>query len=208
MIPLGHLELVREILAHRDVERFATTADSSRLTSLRPLRSWFDDDGEVPSSRSGTRRRRIPRPQAGCGDAEVKRARIPQRTDDRVAVGGRGRSRGRGDRLGDRVVARPARSGTWRKPRRRYAMTIPARRWSGWPCPGAPATRERAPLLRARIAVERGDLAAAVRRLDRGNPDGALRGRPRLLEGADPLRRPAAPAGDDLVHRGLEAASR
>ena len=48
VIPLGHLELVREILAHRDVERFATTADSSRLTSLRPLRSWFDDDGDSP----------------------------------------------------------------------------------------------------------------------------------------------------------------
>jgi tetratricopeptide (TPR) repeat protein len=37
---------------------------------------------------------------------------------------------------------------------------------------GAPATRERAHLLRARIAVERGNLAEAVRALDQVNADG------------------------------------
>ena len=52
-------------------------------------------------------------------------------------------------------------------------MTIPARRWSGWPCPRGAGHARAALLLRARIAVERGDLAAAVRALDRGNPDGA-----------------------------------
>jgi hypothetical protein len=49
VIPLEHLELVREILARQEVERSAEQIDWSRArTTLRPPQSWFDDEGDNP----------------------------------------------------------------------------------------------------------------------------------------------------------------
>ena len=49
VIPLEHLELVREILAHQEVERSAAEIDWSRTQkTLRPPQSWFDDEDDNP----------------------------------------------------------------------------------------------------------------------------------------------------------------
>ena len=49
VIPLEHLELVREILARQEVERSAAEIDwSLAQTTLRPPQSWFDDEGDNP----------------------------------------------------------------------------------------------------------------------------------------------------------------
>lgn len=48
VIPLEHLERVREILAHQDVERLAAEVDWTRSKPLRPPQSWFDDEGDNP----------------------------------------------------------------------------------------------------------------------------------------------------------------
>ncbi len=44
VIPLEHLELVREILARREVETLAAQIDWERAPeTLRPPQAWFDD---------------------------------------------------------------------------------------------------------------------------------------------------------------------
>ena len=49
IIPLAHLERVREILAQQDVERLAAQIDWGRARqTLRPPQSWFDDDEDNP----------------------------------------------------------------------------------------------------------------------------------------------------------------
>src|SRR5713101_5250581 len=49
IIPLEHLELVREILAQQEVERLAAQIDWERAPqTLRPPQSWFDDDEDNP----------------------------------------------------------------------------------------------------------------------------------------------------------------
>src|SRR5208282_2918205 len=49
VIPLEHLELVREILARREVESSAAQIDWSRSrNALRPPQSWFDDEDDNP----------------------------------------------------------------------------------------------------------------------------------------------------------------
>ncbi len=45
VIPLEHLELVREILARQEVETSAAQIDWTQAPkTLRPPQSWFDDD--------------------------------------------------------------------------------------------------------------------------------------------------------------------
>lgn len=45
VVPLEHLELVREILAHQEVERRAAQIDWTRAPkTLQPPQSWFNDD--------------------------------------------------------------------------------------------------------------------------------------------------------------------
>jgi prevent-host-death family protein len=45
VIPLEHLELLREILAHQEVERLAAQIDWAQVSTMhRPPQSWFDDD--------------------------------------------------------------------------------------------------------------------------------------------------------------------
>jgi hypothetical protein len=49
VIPLEHLELVREILARQEVERAAAEIDWSwARNTLRPPQSWFDDEDDNP----------------------------------------------------------------------------------------------------------------------------------------------------------------
>jgi hypothetical protein len=49
VIPLEHLELVREILAQQDVERLAAQIDGiGPRQPLRPPQSWFDDAQDNP----------------------------------------------------------------------------------------------------------------------------------------------------------------
>ena len=49
IVPLEHLELVREILAHQEVERSAAKIDWTRARETpRPLQSWFDDKDDNP----------------------------------------------------------------------------------------------------------------------------------------------------------------
>src|SRR5437868_14563234 len=49
VIPLEHLELVREILAQQDVERLAARTDwVGPRQALRPPQSWFDDEEDNP----------------------------------------------------------------------------------------------------------------------------------------------------------------
>jgi len=49
VIPVEHLELVREVLAHQEVERLAARIDWARTQkNLRPPQSWFDDQGDNP----------------------------------------------------------------------------------------------------------------------------------------------------------------
>jgi PHD/YefM family antitoxin component YafN of YafNO toxin-antitoxin module len=49
VVPLEHLELVREILAHQQVERAAAEIEWSRAREVpRPPQSWFDDEQDNP----------------------------------------------------------------------------------------------------------------------------------------------------------------
>jgi PHD/YefM family antitoxin component YafN of YafNO toxin-antitoxin module len=48
VIPLEHLALVREILAHEEAERLAASIDWSGSKVLRPPQSWFDDADDNP----------------------------------------------------------------------------------------------------------------------------------------------------------------
>jgi PHD/YefM family antitoxin component YafN of YafNO toxin-antitoxin module len=49
VIPLEHLELVREILARHEVETAAAEIDWSRArNTLRPPQSWFEDEDDNP----------------------------------------------------------------------------------------------------------------------------------------------------------------
>jgi hypothetical protein len=48
VVPLEHLELVREILARQEVERLAAEIDRTRAPALRPPQSWLDDEGDNP----------------------------------------------------------------------------------------------------------------------------------------------------------------
>jgi hypothetical protein len=49
VVSLEHLELVREILAHQEVERSAAEIDWSRAREIhRPPQSWFDDERDNP----------------------------------------------------------------------------------------------------------------------------------------------------------------
>jgi PHD/YefM family antitoxin component YafN of YafNO toxin-antitoxin module len=48
VIPLSHLALVREILAHQEVERLAEQIDWASTKTQRPPQSWFDDDEDNP----------------------------------------------------------------------------------------------------------------------------------------------------------------
>jgi hypothetical protein len=48
VIPLEHLEFVREILARQEAERSAAAIDRSRSKALRPPQSWFHDDADNP----------------------------------------------------------------------------------------------------------------------------------------------------------------
>jgi PHD/YefM family antitoxin component YafN of YafNO toxin-antitoxin module len=49
VIPLEYLELVREVLARREVERLAAQLDWGQAReALRPPQAWFDDDTDNP----------------------------------------------------------------------------------------------------------------------------------------------------------------
>ena len=49
VIPLEHLEMVREILARQEVETSAAQIDWSRAQNTRrPPQSWFDDEDDNP----------------------------------------------------------------------------------------------------------------------------------------------------------------
>jgi hypothetical protein len=49
VVPLEHLELVREILAHQEAERSAAEIDWTRAREIpRPPQSWFDDQEDNP----------------------------------------------------------------------------------------------------------------------------------------------------------------
>jgi hypothetical protein len=48
VVPLEHLERVREILAQQEVERPAAEIDWTRSKELRPPQSWFDDERDNP----------------------------------------------------------------------------------------------------------------------------------------------------------------
>ena len=49
VVPLEHLALVREILAHHNVERLAAEIDWTRAgATLRPPQAWLDDEDDNP----------------------------------------------------------------------------------------------------------------------------------------------------------------
>jgi prevent-host-death family protein len=49
VIPIEHLELVREILARKEVEKLAAEIDWERARmTLRPPQQWFDGDEPKP----------------------------------------------------------------------------------------------------------------------------------------------------------------
>jgi hypothetical protein len=49
VIPLEHLEMVREILARQEVEKLAAQIDWERAPkTLRPPQEWFDSDEPKP----------------------------------------------------------------------------------------------------------------------------------------------------------------
>jgi hypothetical protein len=49
VIPLEHLELLREVLARQEVERLAAEIDWDRAPKpQRPPQSWFDDEDDNP----------------------------------------------------------------------------------------------------------------------------------------------------------------
>jgi hypothetical protein len=54
VVPLEHLELVREILAHQEAEREAAEIDWARAKeNTRPPQSWFDDAEDNPFQPKG-----------------------------------------------------------------------------------------------------------------------------------------------------------
>jgi hypothetical protein len=48
VIPMGLLELVREVLARQAAERLASEINWETARDLRPPQSWFDDDQDNP----------------------------------------------------------------------------------------------------------------------------------------------------------------
>ena len=49
VIPLEHLELVREVLARQEVEKLAAQIDWDKARqTLPPPQTWFDDDEDNP----------------------------------------------------------------------------------------------------------------------------------------------------------------
>jgi hypothetical protein len=48
VIPLEHLEFVREVLARQEVERLAAEIDWAKAKPLRPPQAWFDDEKDNP----------------------------------------------------------------------------------------------------------------------------------------------------------------
>jgi hypothetical protein len=49
VIPLEYLELVREVLAHEEVERLTPQIDWERARpAFRPPQAWFDDAEDNP----------------------------------------------------------------------------------------------------------------------------------------------------------------
>jgi hypothetical protein len=48
VIPLEHLELLRELQARQHAERLAAAIDWTGSESRRPPQSWFDDEGDNP----------------------------------------------------------------------------------------------------------------------------------------------------------------
>ena len=49
VVPLEHLELVREILAHQELERSAAEIDWARVRKMpHPPQSWFNDAEDNP----------------------------------------------------------------------------------------------------------------------------------------------------------------
>ncbi len=44
VIPLEHLELLREAMAHQEAERLAAQIDWDRARPTPPPQAWFDDD--------------------------------------------------------------------------------------------------------------------------------------------------------------------
>jgi hypothetical protein len=48
VIPLEHLELLRELQARQQAERLAAEIDWTRSKALRPPQSWFDDEADNP----------------------------------------------------------------------------------------------------------------------------------------------------------------
>lgn len=48
VIPLDHLELVREMLARQEVEELAARIDWDRAPKTLPPQSWFDDAEDNP----------------------------------------------------------------------------------------------------------------------------------------------------------------
>src|SRR4051794_21196554 len=48
VVPLEHLELVRELLARQEVERRAAQIDWDRAKPPRPPQAWFDDEADNP----------------------------------------------------------------------------------------------------------------------------------------------------------------
>jgi hypothetical protein len=53
MVSLSHLALVREILAHHEVERLEEQIDWVSIKARRPPQSWFDDDDDNPFNPEG-----------------------------------------------------------------------------------------------------------------------------------------------------------
>jgi hypothetical protein len=49
IVPLEHLELVREVLGRKEVQQLAAEIDWNRaLQTLRPPQAWFDQDEPKP----------------------------------------------------------------------------------------------------------------------------------------------------------------
>jgi hypothetical protein len=55
VIPLEHLELLREVLARQEVEKKAARLDFEQLvTTRRPPQAWFGDDDNPSAPEGGT----------------------------------------------------------------------------------------------------------------------------------------------------------
>ncbi len=48
VIPLGHLELLRDVLAMREAEQIARSIDWEQARKSRPPREWFEGDEPKP----------------------------------------------------------------------------------------------------------------------------------------------------------------